>query len=183
MDSTSSHLDATLRQARRRYELARVWRALLGFLPAVSLIVLAAALSDRPSWSLGFGAVLFVVGVAALWYGRNPRRAILPSLAAGLIPMVLVLVARHGGHACHGASCTSLCLIACVLGGASAGLFIGTRRAAREAGMGFWLVASAVAILTGAMGCARLGGSGVVGLMLGYSIGVVPNLLKRGFGR
>jgi hypothetical protein len=151
----------------------------LGFLPVFVLVGVACALGDRPWWALAFGVGLFAAGVWALSYGRDARRAVLPGLAAGMAPLVLVLLARHVGHVCGGAECTSLCLQACVVGGAIAGLAVGFTKAARSAGAAFWVAASFVAVLTGAMACARLGISGILGLVLGYLVGLLPGLVRR----
>lgn len=179
MDSTTDSLARTLRQARVRYEWARFRRAVFGFLPALGLIALACATSLRPWWSLALGLLLFVFGVFVLWHGREFRRAVLPGIAAGVVPLMLVSVARHVGHTCDGLTCTTVCLAACVLGGVLAGLWVGTRKLAREAGLGFWVVASSVAVLLGATACVRLGVAGIAGLGLGYGLGLAPGLLHR----
>lgn len=179
MDSATNQLNQTLRRARLRYEWTRARRAVLGFLPVFVLVAVACALGDRPWWALLFGLLLFMAGVVALSYGRGARRAVLPGLAAGMAPLVLVLLARHVGHVCGGAECTSLCLQACVVGGAIAGLAVGFTKGARTAGAAFWVAASFVAVLTGAMACARLGISGIVGLVSGYLVGLLPGLIRR----
>lgn len=184
MDSTTDSLTRTLRRARLGYEWARLRRAIGGFLPVFALIALACATSLRPGWSLGLGLGLFVSGVAVLWYGRELRRAVFPGIVAGVAPLVLVSAARHVGHSCDGLTCTSVCLAACLLGGLMAGLVVGTQRRARELGVGFWIVASWVAVLVGATACIRLGVAGVVGLLLGHgaglAVGSVGRVLPRG---
>jgi hypothetical protein len=40
-------------------------------------------------------------------------------------------------------------------------------------------VSSSVAVLTGAMACARLGIAGLGGLLIGYGAGLVPSLIRR----
>jgi hypothetical protein len=181
MDSMNDNLEATRRRARRRYEWTRARQALLGFLPVLVPIGIACTMSGRPSWALGFGLSLFAVGVSVLWYGRELRRAVLPGLAAGAAPLLLVAFAPHFGHTCDGLTCTSLCLVACAVGGALAGFFIGTRDVVRRGGIRLWAVTSAVAVLTGALACARLGGAGLFGLVLGFVAGSVPGLARRLF--
>jgi hypothetical protein len=183
MESTSNNLDRTLKRARFRYEWVRARRAVLGFLPVFGLIGAACALSDRPVRPLAFGLALFVVGASVLWYGRDLRRSVLPGVAAGVVPLLLVLGAEHVGHACTGPTCTSLCLAACVAGGALAGFFVGSSKALRAAGVGFWLAASSMALLTGAMACARLGIAGIGGLLVGYGVGMLPSVVRRVLGR
>jgi hypothetical protein len=182
MDSATD-LERTMRRARRAYELGRARRALLGFLPVLLLVGAACLFSDRASWTAAFGLGMFLFGSVMLWYGRDLKRAVLPGVAAGSVPLILVLCARHFGHLCTGASCTSLCMQACAGGGVLAGLAVASVGNARRSGPGFWLAASGMALLTGAMACACLGISGVVGLTLGYGAGVVPGLLQRVFAK
>lgn len=179
MESVTNDLERTRRRARFRYEWVRARRALVGFLPALGLVAAACSFSDRPLRALGFGLALFAVGATVLWYGRAVRRAVLPGLVAGVVPLVLVLGARHVSHHCDSETCTSLCLAACVIGGALAGLITGASKTGRKAGVSFWMVASSVAVLTGAMACARLGFAGLGGLLVGYGAGLLPSLIRR----
>ena len=179
MESVTKDLDPTLRRARSRYEWVRAQRAVLGFLPIFALVGATCALTDRPERALALGIALFVLGAATLWYGRDLRRGVLPGVAAGVIPLMLVLGAHHMGHDCEGSTCTSLCLAACVIGGALAGFWVGASSIARQAKAGFWLVASSVALLTGAMACARLGIAGIGGLLAGYAAGMLPSWIRR----
>ena len=116
-----------------------------------------------------------------LWYGRDPQRAVLPGIAAGLVPLVLALCANNM-HSCGPEVCASMCVPACTLGGVVAGLAVASVGNQRRAGVRFWLSASALALLTGSMGCACIGFAGVMGLGIGFAAGVVPGLLRRTFG-
>ena len=116
-----------------------------------------------------------------LWYGRDPQKAVLPGIAAGLVPLVFALCANHM-HACGADGCSSLCVPACALGGVVAGLAVASVGNQRNTGPWFWVSASSLALLTGAMGCACIGYSGVIGLGLGFGAGMVPGLLRRAFG-
>lgn len=169
-------------RARRSYELARVRRALIGISPMAVLVPLFACASHRPSSVLWFGAAMVVSGAAMLWYGRDPQRAVLPGVAAGLVPLVLALSANQV-HACGAGGCSSLCVPACTLGGLVAGLAVATVGHKRRAGAWFWAPASGIALLTGAMGCACVGYSGLVGLGLGFAAGVTPGVVRRVSGR
>lgn len=164
------------RRIRRRYEAARLGRAVLGMLPAAALVWLAVVIAARPSSTLLFGIAMLLGGVALLWYGREPRRALLPGLGAGIVPLGLALAANAWGHVCTGSGCTTLCLPACVAGGTIAGLLVASVGHRRRAGWGFWGTASAIALLTGAMGCACIGLAGVGGLVLGFGAGLLPDL-------
>jgi hypothetical protein len=180
MDSTE--LVKVERRTRARYEWARAKRALVGFAPLLLVVTVATAVARHPSATGAFGIGAFIAGAVMLWYGRDPKRAVLPGVLAGLVPLVLALCTSHM-HACTGDSCMMMCVPACSVGGLVAGLAVAGVGNQRRAGAVFWLSASALALLTGAMGCACVGYSGVAGLAVGFAAGVVPGLLRRAFGR
>lgn len=175
------------RRTRFAYELGRLRRALIGVAPVLVIVALATALTDRPASAIAFGASTVALGIAMLWHGRDPQRAVLPGVAAGLIPLVFALLASHL-HVCGADGCTSLCVPACTVGGVIAGLVVasvgrqrtvdGSVDGKRGVGPWFWVSASALTLLTGAMGCACLGYSGVIGLGLGFGAGMVPGLVR-----
>ncbi|HWL84231.1 MAG TPA: hypothetical protein VNO21_00330 [Polyangiaceae bacterium] len=170
-------------RARLRYEWGRVRRALIGFAPILILVGGAVATARHRSLTACFGLATFVVGVAMLWYGRDLKRAVLPGIAAGAVPLVMALCASHVEHGCIGDGCMMLCVPACTAGGVIAGLAVSSIANARHRGVWFWVSASGIALLTGAMGCACPGYLGVVGLAVGYGAGLVPSLLRRVFAR
>lgn len=180
MDSID--LDELERKARLRYELARAARSLLGFAPALLIVAAAAALGRRPNSALFFGSLLFLSGSFLLWRGRTLHRAVLPGLLAGLIPLACALMANRG-HMCAGGHCSTWCLPACISGGVVAGLVVSWVATKRGLDWRFWVGASAISLLTGAMGCACIGYSGVVGLTAGFLGGTVPLLVRRLMGR
>jgi hypothetical protein len=178
MDSTD--LAQAQRRARVAYELARLRLALLGVAPVAVVVAVAACVAHRPVSTLWFGGATIAVGAAMLWYGRDPQRAVLPGIAAGLVPLALALCANNW-HSCGPGGCSSFCVPACTLGGVVAGLAVASVGNQRRAGVWFWLSASGLALLTGSMGCACIGYSGVVGLGVGFAAGVVPGLLRKTF--
>lgn len=180
MDSTD--LARLRRRARWAYEVGRLRRALLGMTPVLAIVVVAACVTHRPVSTLGFGLATLSIGGAMLWYGRDPQKAVLPGIAAGLVPLVLALCANHL-HVCSPEGCSTLCLPACALGGVVAGLAVAGVGNQRRAGPWFWGSASALSLLTGAMGCACLGYSGLFGLGAGFGAGMMPGLLRRAFAR
>jgi hypothetical protein len=167
------------RRARRKYEWARARRALLGFAPSLLVVALAALANKNPASALLFGAALFVVGAGLLWYGRDVRRAVLPGLAMGLVPLVFALCANHFGHACVGGQCMALCVPACTLGGLGAGIGISLIGLRWKQGPTFWVGATVITLLTGAMGCSCVGYGGLAGLGLGFGLGLVPVLVRK----
>lgn len=180
MDSTE--LARLERLGRRRYEAARLARAVLGFAPVLVVVVGAALLGSRPSSSALFGGALFAAGVTLLWRGQGLQRAVLPGVLSGLIPLALSLAANLL-HGCSDEHCTSLCIPACTVGGVAAGLVVSTLGLRRRLGWGFWAAASGLSVLTGAMGCACVGYSGVGGLVAGVAVAVAPQALRKALGR
>lgn len=180
MDSTD--IDSFEQRARRKYEWARIRRAVLGFSPALLIIAGAAALARHPLSTTALGIAMFAAGVLLLWYGRDVRRAVLPGLALGAFPLVLALCANHV-HSCHDGVCVSWCVPACTLGGLGAGIGVGIIGHRAQRSVGYWLGASALTLLTGAMGCNCAGYAGVAGLAAGFLIGVAPSLVRTLRGR
>ena len=166
-------------RARRTYELSRALRAVVGFTPALILVAVAACANHHRASALLFGAGMFVIGSLVLWYGRDLRRAVLPGLALGILPLTMALCANYSSHVCMGGQCTSLCVPACAFGGFCAGIGVGIWGSRERGRLGFWLAGSALALSTGSMGCACVGFSGVMGLAAGYAVGLVPVMLSR----
>jgi hypothetical protein len=167
------------RRARRKYEWSRARRAVLGFAPSLLLVTMAALANQHPLSAVAFGTAMFVVGAALLWYGREIRRAVLPGLAMGLLPLALALCANHMGHACMGDHCMTLCVPACALGGVGAGIGVSIIGLRWRQGWPFWAGATVLTLLTGAMGCSCVGYGGVAGLAVGYGLGLLSGLLRR----
>ena len=179
MDSTE--LAKIERQLRRQYEFGRAKRAVLGLAPLLLVAVAAAVVGHHPTATVAFGAAAFTVGTLMLWYGREPQRAVLTGALAGFVPLVLALCSSRM-HGCVGDGCMMTCVPICSLGGLVAGLAVASVGNQRRAGAPFWLSASALALLTGAIGCACVGYSGLAGLAIGFAAGVVPGLLRRSLG-
>ena len=180
MDSTE--LTEMERRTRTRYEWARAKRAFLGCAPLLLVVAVATAVARHPSVTGAFGIGAFIAGAVMLWYGRDPKRAVLPGVLAGFVPLALALCTSHM-HGCMGDGCMMMCVPACSVGGLVAGLAVASVGNQRRAGAIFWLSASSHALLTGSMGCACVGYSGIAGLAIGFAAGVVPGLLRRGFGK
>jgi hypothetical protein len=175
----STDLARVMRRARLHYEWGRARRAIAGFAPVLALIMVAAHLGHRPTFTWMIGALLFIAGTSILWYGRDLRRAVLPGVFAGIVPLTLALCANHFGHVCTGDRCMTLCVPACTLGGLLAGLAVAAVGHARRQGFSFWATASLLALLTGAMGCACVGYSGMAGLALGFGGASLPALVHH----
>jgi hypothetical protein len=164
-------------RARRAYELGRLrWSVRLA--PAVMAAAAAAIAAGRPAgMSCAFGALLLLLAVALAYAGGSAGRAVVPGLKSGAAALAMPLLVGTLGHACLGPACMSLCLPACVAGGALAGAFIARRAAGEEREPAFVLAALAVAGLTGAMGCTMAGLAGVGGMLAGVVLGGAPVLI------
>ncbi len=158
------------RRLRRVYEWSRLRRALLDFVPIVVLVLAALVFGGRVSTVLVVGPLLFALGVVALWRGRELGRGVLPGALAGGAALLLVLCANRMGHYCTGERCLSWCIPACIAGGLLGGAYVGALGMRQRRGAGYWLSASAITLLVGALGCSCVGYSGMIGLALGYGV-------------
>ncbi len=173
----SVELERIETRVRRAYEMSRVRRAAVAFAPVALLVGAAAIIGQRVGYTLAFGSALFMLGVGLLWYGRSVKRAVLPGLAAGLVPLAFGLCAKHISHACIGDGCMALCVPACFAGGLIAGMVIVWVTLRRAGKVGFWVAASGIGLLTGAMGCACAGVLGLTGLLVGFAVSAVPGMV------
>lgn len=178
MDSID--LARLLREARGRYERARLGLSFAGATPLLLVVGGAAVVGKHPNSVVLFGGLLFVTGVVLLWRGRDLRLALLPGVLSGLIPLVFALVANYG-HGCSSDHCSTLCVPACTAGGVTASVVVSVVATRLKLSWGVWLSASAVSILTGAMGCACVGYSGIFALIGGFAIGLAPQFARRVF--
>jgi hypothetical protein len=152
---------------------------LLGVLPVALLVVVVwcLGLHPHPHVMLAVAAGVFALGAALLWYGRDPARAVLPGLAAGFLPLCLALCTRHLGHLCTDAECIAMCLPVCVAGGVLAAAVVSWYGALRQRSAWFWISASGLALLTGAVGATCAGYEGALAVAAGYALGFVGAFL------
>lgn len=175
---TPLDLDKVRARARLAYERGRLQRALLGVAPLGAAVALACCFATRPGSAFTFGVLALALGVFMLWYGRDPQRSFVWGAVAGVVPLVLALVANHV-HTCGPSGCATWCVPACSVGGLVAGAVVAYPGVRQRAGVWFWVFASALALLVGAMGCACVGAAGIVGLVVGFGIGLVPGVITR----
>lgn len=114
----------------------------------------------------------------ATHHGREASRAVIPGLLTGALPLLVGLIACRVPHACGAGLCVSWCAPLCLTAGGLAGLVLGVRakRAPRRASM---FVATTIAVLAGSLGCLVVGLGGVVGMVLGMSLGATVGLVPR----
>lgn len=167
-------LEQLQQRARTAYERGRWRRACIEAWPVVVLAGVVLVFGSRPSVAMVLAAVLLVLVVLLGHRGGDWRRAIVPGLVAGSIPMVAGLSACHLPHGCGGPVCMSLCIplvsVAALVGGV-----LLARRALRSRPQ--LLVSALLASLTGAMGCIAIGVAGPLGLAAGIVISTFPALV------
>jgi hypothetical protein len=179
----SIELHALESRARWAYERARLGRAIVAFVPMLLIVGVAAWLGKRPVTVINLGLGIYAAGALLLWYGREPAKAVLPGVLAGLVPLCFSLCASHMGHVCTGDHCYALCVPACTAGGLGAGILVARFGLKQARGMWFWLFASGLALVTGSLGCSCVGYSGLIGLNLSYGLGLLPGVVKALRGR
>lgn len=177
MSTPEARLEA---RARRAYERGRLRSAALrGALPLVPLVALATVGCADQREVLLCGAALLVAVTLLLWRGQEYAAGVGPGVAAGLLPLLLPVATRITGHPCATDSCYLLPVV-CALGGLAGGVLLGVMAPAPRAGHRVaFIVACAVAALTGAIGCLLYGLVGLVVMAAGLAVGATPLLAAR----
>ena len=163
--------EALKRRARWAYELGRLisaWRYL--WIPPLFMLMVPQP-SCRPTTLVFGGIALFITTIMLAWRGGIAERAILPTSAAGLLPLATPLACGMFGS---GATIlVVLCGVGGLLGGAMVAWWI-----RRQGGVS--LTALSIIVLhtglVGLLGCATFGLGAAVGMALGVLIGAVPAL-------
>jgi hypothetical protein len=116
--------------------------------------------------------------LAAGVFRRVSARAVLPGIAAGLVPLFAPALAMRAGMGCGLHDCTQLCLVSCLAGGLLAGGFIAWRSTALANGRRLFLgVAGGIGTLAGALGCLEFGAVGLLLLLGGFAAVLSPTWL------
>lgn len=173
-------LEALQARARSAYEHGR-WRlGIQAAWPALVMAGICVALGGRPLATLVLGAILATVIAKATHYGREASRAVIPGLLTGALPLIAGLMACRVPHNCGVGLCVSWCAPLCLTAGGLAGLVLGVRvKRSPVARRPSLLVATSIAILAGSLGCLVVGLGGVVGMLLGLSVGATVGLVPR----
>ncbi len=172
MDSTELR-----KRARWSYELGRLRVALPGVVAAATLVLYALGRPHSSSAPLLGGLLLLGALGAGLWR-RFSARAVLPGLAAGLVPFLVPTLAMRAGMGCGLRDCTTLCLLSCLGGGLAAGALIAWKSTVLMDGRRMFLfVAGGIGTLAGGLGCLEFGAMGLLLLVGGYAVVLSPTWL------
>jgi hypothetical protein len=175
----TEHVTRIERRVRRTWEWHLAGRATLGTLPAVLLVAAMAGLGGRMVQWLGIGAGLIVAAWLALYLGGRFRRAVMPGLAGGLVPLSCAVAADLYGHACSASGCVSLCVPACIGGGLGCGILISVHARRSDWQPVSLITAGWIAALAGALGCSCVGFSGIAGMAVGLVLPMAPVLWQQ----
>jgi hypothetical protein len=173
MESAEHRLAA---RARRAYEIGRLrWATRVAWVVLLLVAVSFAAVGGSPV-SAATGALLLVTATALRWRGgASTAAAVRAGLAAGLIPFALLLTLKCGGALCMVGDCMTHCARFCAFGGLAAGVLLAVRaRHHRDHVAGFLIAASAVAALTGLLGCFVGGLTGMAWMVMGELVATLP---------
>jgi hypothetical protein len=168
---------------RSAYEHGRARRALVSALPVFPLGLLAWLIVRDGLVVAAATLALFVSTALFFWRGRDFARGVLPGALAGVVPFLAMVTLRGSMGAMSGASCVAHCVPASALSGLVAGVAIGTFAARAGSPARAWLSAGITATLVGALACACMGVSGLVGLALGLLAGSAPLAIRAQLGR
>ncbi len=164
-----------VREARRAYELGRLRTALLGASPVLGLIA-ASAWLGAGTFGVAVGAALFAFAAGALFHGRTAGEGVVPGLAVGIVPFVIIHAAQPLGHVCAMGSCYSWCMPACAASGLIAGALVA--RTTLRRGMAAFGVGTIIVLAEGAMGCRCIGFGSIAGMLLGLALASTPELVR-----
>jgi hypothetical protein len=152
-------LDRLERQARQAAEWGRFRMA-----ARVGLVVLPMACASiwlgGPVWTCAaLGLALFGVAFGLRWWHQEGVDAVRRGLWLGLLPLVATAcLGACGVDASFGPAGDVVCLVA----GVAAGVGVTLRSGLQRATSGGWALATGVASLTAALGCAGLGVGGLL---------------------
>lgn len=163
-------------RARRAYEVGRLrWAAQNAWVVA-ALVAVSFVAAGVSAVSAATGALLLATVTLMRWRGRTWSAAARAGLGAGLIPFALVLCLKCGsGYLCALGGCMAQCSRFCGFGGLAAGVLLATRARRRDDDVAQFLVAAtAVAVLTGLLGCCVGGLMGALWMVAGELAATAP---------
>ena len=163
-------------RARRAYEAGRLrWAARIAWVVLALVVASFVAVGASPI-SAATGLLLLVTTIALRWRGQTWGAAVRTGLTAGLIPYTLLLTFKCSAPLyCALGGCMSHCVGFCGFGGLAAGILLAMRAREHEDELvPFLVAATAVAALTGLLGCFVGGMTGVVWMLVGELAATLP---------
>jgi hypothetical protein len=154
----------------RAYEAGRIRTAsrIVVLLPVAMVCLLE---TKGRETCVGLVALLLVLSIWLRWRNRRGVEDVTAGLVAGSVPLATGLILARLDMLCSTAGVASICTAFCGVVGISAGVLLGVREARRRPRWGSWLVAAAIAMLVGCLGCVRLGVASIVSVAIGIAIG------------
>jgi hypothetical protein len=166
-----------LATARRAYERAHVLSGLRGLALGVGLAFLAVGLHRTSNITWLVAAALAATLATLGWRGGAYRRGALGGVIAGLPPMLAPAIVFALGHGGHCPDCqmqpTLTCMLTCFGTSSLVGILVGRYAASDPQARRFGGSAIATAMLTGLLGCATVGFTGALGVIVGLVAGSV----------
>lgn len=153
----------------RAYELGRLrYAARIGFY-LLPLVAACALTTGQGEFCACLGVLIFMVAAGCRWRNRQGAQDSALGMAAGVIPLMVGL-----GASCLISSLTttlSLNIGLLAVAGMMAGAWIGMAQTRRQAKIARFSVALIMALLTGSLGAASFGMTGILGLGCGMILG------------
>ncbi|MGC4063822.1 MAG: hypothetical protein QM784_04120 [Polyangiaceae bacterium] len=165
----SHDLQQLERSVHRAYELGRVRRATVGTLALLVTIVVGLFLADRALVFYAIAIALASLVGLYMWRGGDAGNALLPGLAAGVVPLILSAVLLDCQGECS-ALCMRHCMLVCAVGATVAGLLASFLVRHHPRRWKAWLFAVALVPASGLLGCPHVGYGQLGGLILGLFI-------------
>jgi hypothetical protein len=165
-------------RARRAYEGGLALRGIRTASVVAPMALASWFVCRHPAVTLLASTALVALVAFAVWRGQQHARGARLGLLAGVVPLLLPILAGVGGHVCD----DSLCLFfpsACLAGGLIGGVALGFLAGGAGLGPLGVTTATVVAWLTGCLGCLVAGTLGVAILVAGLGFGLAPVLTLR----
>ncbi len=164
------------------YEFGRVKLAIGKTWSALLITWISFGYCGQPDFSIIAGGFLYLLTNGMIIKGGIYGKAVHSGLVAGWMAFLVPLIGVKALQCCDHSTQSFLdaFMLINVVGGVLAGLFIGYSSShwSRKKNV-FLIAASAIAILTGTLGCILFGATGVVGLLFGLLVATTPLLIYR----
>lgn len=168
-------MTSTSERAARAYRLGRLRQALVGALPSLAYVAIAALLGAAPS-TFAIGAAQFVFAASLLYVGRPFARGVGLGFLFGVVPFATATLAQGAGHMCLDGACMAVCAPACTAAGLATGVVASIATVKVRGGLGSFAATAGVVLAAGAMGCRCLGYGSLLGLAAGMFVASLPAL-------